>query len=836
MKGRRKFGMLVAFLFILLSMLNINIDVHGEGDGEGNYIRVLKEDYESIVASCEVKNFKINEIEEKDEIYQFFEIPEFGVTSEIGKPQVPVKRFLLAIPPYANVKELKIIEDEFNFLNGYKIYPFQPPCLECNFNEEFVINESFYSSNVLYPEKIVEVSEPFSFYGINAIYVSIYPFQYNPLMNKISFHRFIKFEICFENDRIDLKRIPSLLEDIINANALNRGYKNWYFFERGTARKNFSINLINLTDVNNSADYLIITNDAFYQSIVPLARWKMKKGLETKIVNLSQIYSEFPGNNNYTIKNFISYAYNNWSFPPSYVLLVGDVEYLPTNYGLSGCATDLFYSTLYGNDYFPDVMLGRMSVKTSEELDVIVNKTIEYERNPYLDEKAWYKNVTVFYGTERPQWLQTANFIESFLGNYSYNVTKWNEYEGDTSRMASEINAGRFFLNYREHGSPTGWYMGGSGGFYNSDVMALTNGRKLPIVFSTTCDTGWLDYSSSDCFGEVWMKKSDGGAIAFVGSSRPSYTGYNDELAKGFYKAIFTDKIYNFVGVIDQGKLYMYNYYGDGYYTRLEYQMYISFTDPELTIWTEVPKFLNVSHPPLLPIGEHSFTVNVREGNTPVENATVTLIKNNEIFMVGETDSEGNATFMVNAQSVGNLSITVTSHNHIPYEKNITVTGIFEINLSAGWNLVTLPIENNYTASTLLNDIEGCSIILKWNASLQDFDLYAPGSPNDFEIEDGYGYLIAVDNDTNFSMSAMPVTTVAIYLYPGWNMLGWFKEEQTNASSLYENITSCSIVLKWNTSIHDFDLYVPGVPDFSIKRGDGFLVAVDGQSIWHGEG
>ncbi|HEC76838.1 MAG TPA: hypothetical protein ENI33_06240 [Thermoplasmatales archaeon] len=825
------------FLVVSLILLNLNINVYGEGGKKGNEIQILEENYERIVISSEINKFRIEEIEENGEIYNLFEIPEFGILAEVGKPQLPAKRFMLVIPPNAEVREINVIEDNIVSSDGYKIYPFQEPCLEGEIYEKFTINETFYSSNIFYPEEIVELSQPFLFHGIKAVYVSIYPLQFNPLLNKINFHRYIKFEIQFENEKTNLKSISPIWENIIDANVFNNGYKKWYSFERENAKKIFSINIINLTDVNNTADYLIITNDNFYPSIVPLAKWKMKKGLETKIVNLTQIYNEFPGNNNYTIKNFISYAYNNWSVAPSYILLIGDVEYLPTNYGLSGCATDLFYSTLYGNDYFPDVMLGRISVKTCEEVDIIVNKTIGYEKNPYLEERAWYKNVTVFYGTERPRWLQTANFIENFLGNYSYNVTKWNEYEGDTSRMASEINAGRFFLNYREHGSPTGWYMGGSGGFYNADVMALVNGRKLPVVFSTTCDTGWLDYSYSDCFGEVWMKKEDGGAIAFVGSSRPSYTGYNDELAKGFYKAIFTDKIYNFAGVIDQGKLYMYNYYGDGYYTRLEYQMYISFTDPELTIWTEVPTPLNVSHPPMVPIGEHLFTVNVKANNTPVENATVTLIKDDEIFLTGKTDSEGNTTFLVNAQSIGNLSITVVSHNHIPYEKNVTVTGIFEINLSTGWNLITLPIENDYTASTLLNDIPSCSIILRWNASIADFDLYAPGSPNDFEIEDGHGYLIAVDNDTNFSMSAMPVTTVSVPLYIGWNMLGWFKEQTTNASSLLNSIQGCSIVLKWNNSIDDFDLYAPGVPDdFVVARGDGFLVAVNQQSIWNGEG
>ncbi|HEC76796.1 MAG TPA: hypothetical protein ENI33_06020 [Thermoplasmatales archaeon] len=159
-----------------------------------------------------------------------------------------------------------------------------------------------------------------------------------------------------------------------------------------------------------------------------------------------------------------------------------------------------------------------------------------------------------------------------------------------------------------------------------------------------------------------------------------------------------------------------------------------------------------------------------------------------------------------------------------------------EYSLQKGWNLITLPIKTGYNASLLYKDIRKCLIILKWNSSKQNFELYVPSSPYDFEIENGHGYLIAVENNTKFTLTGISVGNVSIPLYIGWNMLGWFKENEITASSIYENITGCQIVLKWNNSKDDFDLYVPGLSDFIIKRGDGFLVAVSEESIWHGEG
>ncbi|HEC76089.1 MAG TPA: PKD domain-containing protein [Thermoplasmatales archaeon] len=113
---------------------------------------------------------------------------------------------------------------------------------------------------------------------------------------------------------------------------------------------------------------------------------------------------------------------------------------------------------------------------------------------------------------------------------------------------------------------------------------------------------------------------------------------------------------------------------------------------------------------------------------------------------------------------------------------------LFSFILYKGWNLITLPCENGYNASSLFNDIEGCSIILGWNASIGEFELYAPGIPYDFEIEDGHGYFIGMKNDSIFSLADIPIYNVSIPLYIGWNTLGWFKENETTASSLLENL------------------------------------------------
>ncbi|HEC77054.1 MAG TPA: hypothetical protein ENI33_07350 [Thermoplasmatales archaeon] len=209
-------------------------------------------------------------------------------------------------------------------------------------------------------------------------------------------------------------------------------------------------------------------------------------------------------------------------------------------------------------------------------------------------------------------------------------------------------------------------------------------------------------------------------------------------------------------------------------------------------------------------------------------------------------NNESNATLNASYGKIvkfysGELNGTATLNAKYGWHNDSVVFTInscfFSFILYQGWNLITLPCENNYNASSLYPDIEGCSIILGWNTSKQDFDIYVPGSPYDFAIEDGHGYFIGMNHDSIFSMYDIPIQQVNVSLSAGWNCLGWFREKETNASLLYNKISNTTIILLWNTTKNDFYVYVPGSPyNFAIKRGEGFFVAVDEQSIWHGEG
>ena len=179
----------------------------------------------------------------------------------------------------------------------------------------------------------------------------------------------------------------------------------------------------------------------------------------------------------------------------------------------------------------------------------------------------------------------------------------------------------------------------------------------------------------------------------------------------------------------------------------------------------------------------------------------------------------------------------------ISQDGNVNVVAMItqEFLLYSGWNLITVPVENSWWASTMSENITGCVMVSRFDAVNQTYDSYIVGGPPqfDFLIENGYGYFILVDESSVFSTLGNRISSVSVPLYIGWNMIGWFQSYDTMASLLAENISGCSMVSWFNASSQSFETYIVGGPpqfDFEVSPGMGVFVLVDEESTWHGEG
>jgi hypothetical protein len=414
--------------------------------------------------------------------------------------------------------------------------------------------------------------------------------------------------------------------------------------------------------------YLIIVPPTFETGIQPFADWKSRMGYHVTVVTTA-----VTGSTNTQIKAYIQNAYATWSVPPTYVLLVGDVNYIPGFQGSdTGSVSDLYYTTMDAGNYFPDLMIGRISVANTTQLATVVGKQLDYEQVTWPD-TSWIKKATFMASTDNHtvsegthnycinNYLLPAGYICDKLYTYTYGAT--------TQDVKDSLNAGRSLAVYSGHGYETGWADGPP--FSPTDVNSLVNLDMYPFVMSHACLTG--DFETSECFAETWIRAPGKGGLNFWGASTYTYWDEDDILEKRMFQAAFDEGTYHYAGMTNQALLYLYDYYGGSGRTQYYFEAYNVHGDPSIFLHTEEPRDFNVTHETAVTVGYAQVHVSVILRGTPAANALVCLLKEGEVFESAYTDMSGSATIDVSTTTPGFLDITVTGHNGIPYQDQIVV-------------------------------------------------------------------------------------------------------------------------------------------------------------------
>jgi hypothetical protein len=428
------------------------------------------------------------------------------------------------------------------------------------------------------------------------------------------------------------------------------------------------------------AGFLMIAPDAFIDELAPLARWKERKGWHVEVRPLSQT-----GNTANDIKNYIANAYNTWTPAPEYVLLIGDVNYIPAA-STYPSLTDYPYSLIENDDFFAELLVGRLPASSELELSTMVAKIIGYETDPYTGNTAWFKRALMV-GANQPGFmttpLPTKRWVRERLLEHGFNAVDTAFHPMPASAITNSINQGVIFVNYRSgEGDPDGWPWPD---FRNDDIFALNNGWMLPIVTSITCFTGHFGYST--CFGEAWLRAGNPvipkGAVGFFGSSSPStHSRWNNCLDYGIYWAFVHDSISDLGPAMYRGKMELYtNFPGDTTIASGSSFYFHSFNllgDPSLSVWTDVPDSFLVAHTSSMSVGATLFSLTVTNGTAqPVEGAMVSLYKAGEVKEIAFTDASGYANFNFSTATEDTLFVTVSKHNYKPYQ------GLCMVNSSA---------------------------------------------------------------------------------------------------------------------------------------------------------
>ena len=652
------------------------------------------------------------------------EVPGWSTTDEVGRPELPVFRTSLAIPANVDVVVTVTPLDSVSLSTMDPVYPTQPLTPDLIGWEEteeasiFWFDTDYYSGDADSDLSTLSTSDScwsseLIIAGENhSIAIEFYPFQYDAVTGDVSVVTSFDFNIEFVEQPVT--EVAAVTDTDLVSSA-------------------------------GGADYIIVTADAYYEEILPLAEWKQKMGYKTYVAKMSEI-----GSTEQDVYNFLKAAYDADSKRPEYVLLVGDHENVPA------CEivghpyysdtyvwhTDYDYSLLEGTDNVADVAIGRLPGDTEAQITTMVNKILTYECTPdtsdryddillagffqdedddgvhdmvadrffmedlhriadflggdydfWSDPDPYDKGFTIY--TSRVWESSTSNTLYYRSSSYPGRITPpspvpdaW-KFKSDVSSISTTINNGVGIVLHRDHGSTSGW---GDPSFYTSSVNNLHNGDMLPVVFSLNCLTGQFD--GIDAFGEAWMRNANGGAVAMTGAARVSYSGPNDSLHVGIFDSMWSDyatswqsshfsNSWHFGEVMNYGKDRVFSGYGySSSSALLAARLFNVFGDPEMQIRTETPVQLDATYTESVVQGESThLTVTVTRNGSPVVGALVAITHGDE-YWVGSTNGTGKYTFFnLTTADIGTYDVVVTERNSIPFQ------GVLESIQASGMDL-----------------------------------------------------------------------------------------------------------------------------------------------------
>ena len=289
---------------------------------------------------------------------------------------------------------------------------------------------------------------------------------------------------------------------------------------------------------------------------------------------------------------------------------------------------------------------------------------------------------------------------------------------------------------------------------------------------------------------EIGEEYSPKGACAFIGPTSNTHTAYNNNIDKGIYVGMFDEGLDSPGEALLRGKFYMYEVFGGSdSWVPYHYRVYHVLGDPSLHIWKDTPKNINVSYTDSIAVGLGQVQVAVTNaiGGLPVANALV-CISGSNVYVVGNTLANGTAILDVNTTTIGQLNITVSGGNVIPFEGTIQVleaatTFQLSVSVNNGWNIVSIPglHPSNQNVDTWWQYRDMGANVFKYGGT--GYVGISSATPNE-----GYWMKHASTRiyNTGEEWPAGGIQIVShapISAYAGWNLIGG-----------YENIASTSAI------------------------------------------
>ncbi|MFX0104356.1 MAG: C25 family cysteine peptidase [Candidatus Hodarchaeota archaeon] len=362
-------------------------------------------------------------------------------------------------------------------------------------------------------------------------------------------------------------------------------------------------------------------------------------------------------------------------------------------------------------DGMADIFIGRAPVENSIEAEIFVNKVISYEKFQKIDGSGdllpMNFAISVLLASQNFGTVDVVDSLDTSAQGQEnvydvftdFDPNRWDIirlYEDFDDVSAENLDAnlaaatkndimnairdGRNVLSLSSHGN-----FGYLCYLITDDIDDIEN--HPGILYANACSTNMFDTGFGEAFSEWSIINNVGGAVAYVGNSRYGWTGEGDIMVEFWTRLLDSDRLgdmYNACKLVFSGwNSYSLNLLGD----------------PAMRVWSDKPSQIDVFHPSTICEAAREISVRVSNEEGPVENALVCITDLMGGIKTGLTDDTGSVTIEIIVFSrfrsiryheelcifpvtgsiyepnelIGNLDITVSGKNLIPYEGSIEV-------------------------------------------------------------------------------------------------------------------------------------------------------------------
>lgn len=468
---------------------------------------------------CHVDRLSLSEVDTPRGRFTHVSIPGFHHTGEIGAPALPVITRLLEVPLGSRIDvsarggTVRTVRLEELGIQ-HPISPRQPPRPKDGRTTGFAYRESAYASDARGTDALVAVEDLGLLRDKRLVLVKVAPLAYDPRGRRLEIRNDLRITLSLAG--ADLAETIRMKEayvspafSVVDGQILRPGS-----LLHGRAR-------------SGSPGYLIVADRKFEAALAPFIAAKVARGFQ-----VSTAFTDTIGRTPDRIRAYVKNLYDSPPADmeaPSFLLLVGDHEEIPAFPGRVQAGippgehiTDLYYAAVTSGDDLPDILVGRFSARTVDELTPQIEKTLQYERDPTSDPAlrrsavlvaGWDSGHAVEWG-----WPQ-VNFGTRHRFNAAHGVPEARPFlssgpQQNARAIIDLINRGASFVNYTAHGSQQRWSDPQISVF---DVGELRNAGKYPLVIGNCCLSN--AFQLDRCFGEAWLRARGKGAIGYIGAS-----------------------------------------------------------------------------------------------------------------------------------------------------------------------------------------------------------------------------------------------------------------------------------------------------------------------------